>query len=104
MSSLTGSSAKILFVLALALCCLVELNEANPSAAKFEMFKCRVQCMTYFDMCVSQVGNMNEYVICYHAQSGCKATCKHKFGDKLTKRSIATIKLRRKKTKTIKNK
>ena len=82
MASITNSVRFI--VLALALFCLIELNEvaAKPSGRKFKLFKCKTQCMTYFDMCVSQVRNVPEYIVCYHAQSMCKSSCRDKYSDK----------------------
>ena len=67
------------------LCCLVEQSEAKPSAMKFKKFRCNYKCMTDFDMCVSLITTMPQYVICYRAQGICKRKCKDHYGDKSTR-------------------
>ena len=48
---------------------------AKPSAMEFKKWRCQYQCMTDFDMCVTQVKSLEEYVICHSAQGICKYHC-----------------------------
>lgn len=58
----------------------IDVAESMPPAADFKRFKCNYDCLTDFDMCVSLVTDMGQYMICYHAQSICHRACRVKFG------------------------
>lgn len=46
---------------------------ARPS--KYKTWRCQYNCMTDFDMCISAIKTIEEYIICHNAQGICKWHC-----------------------------
>lgn len=69
------SSNTLLLAFTFAIVLSSSLVNASPKKGHFKKWRCQYDCMTDFDMCVSAIKSIEEYIICHNAQGICKWHC-----------------------------
>lgn len=96
---LSTNTLLIAFTLTLVISSSLINAKHTKRSKKFKKWRCNYDCMTDFDMCVSSVKSIEEYIICHSAQGICKWHClnkKQKTNKKLKEAALKTKAVRTK--------